>query len=573
MVICTKIKDGEKVTGMFSLRVLTIIASLLVVVLGPVSSWAQQQSVDPSEIKRRIEENKPAQKKAEPKFDVAPDTPIAPDADEAANFILAAVVIEGATVFDPVIFAPFYEDLLATEITLKAIDKILAQITKHYRDSGYILSRAIARPQELDTGVLRIDVIEGYVDQVVFKGIDGKQDMFSAYVSRIKADRPLRLDTLERNVLLINDISGIKIDPKMLPADEDQGRYALVLNVDHSVLDGYGYLNNRGTPSVGRLQSWVSAGVNSVFGLRERFEVGFFTIPHQPQELLYYEATYTQPLGNDGLHLSLNASTSTLDAGSELRATEIESTSSGLILRGWYPIIRSAKQNLWVTGTLQYKNFRETSFDVTTIADRLRVARVRFNYWQSHHKGSTSISFEGSQGLNVLNATEDGSSNLSRNDGRSDFTKLNANITRQQGLFGNFGLQASISGQWSAQPLLSSEEFALGGTNYGRAYDFSEVTGDDGVAASLEFRYGKNVGMEWLNAFQLYSFYDIGSVWNKVSGEGKFRDSISSAGVGSRITITPNFRINLEVAKPLTRAVNTRDSTSTRYFFNVSASF
>jgi len=321
------------------------------------------------------------------------------------------------------------------------------------------------------------------------------------------------------------------------------------------------------------LQSWISAGANSVLGLRERFQLGFFTNPIEPEELLYYEAGYTQPIGNDGFHVSLNLSTSDIDAGSELEATDTESGSSRAQLFAWYPIIRSSKENLWVTGSLNYQDFRETSFDRTTIADRTRVARLRFNYWLSHHKGSTNISVEASQGLNVLDATEEGSANLSRADGRSDFTKVTAFVTRQQGLWGNFGLQASVGGQWSAQPLLSSEEFALGGTGFGRAYDFSEVTGDLGAAASIELRYGRNLGKPWLDAFQVYGFYDIGSVWNDVAGTGKTRDSISSAGVGTRLTVTPKFRIDLEAAKPLTRFVDTRDSTSMRYFFNVTANF
>jgi len=532
-----------------------------------------QQSADPAQIERRIEQTKPKFKRADPKIGVPEDAPIAPEKPDAAQFVLAAVVIEGATVFDPVKFAPFYEDMLAQEISLTDVEKILAKITKLYRDRGYILSRAVAPPQELSAGVLRIDVVEGYIDDVVFKGDKEHGDLLEPYVNRIKADRPLRLATMERNILLINDVSGIKIDPRLRPLNESEGRYTLVLNTTYKLIDGLAYLNNRGTPSAGRLQGWVSAGLNSGLGLRERIQLGFFTVPTQPEELLYFEASYAQPIGSDGFHVSVLASTSDLDSGSELDATEIESGASRLQLRAWYPIIRSSKQNLWLSGTLQYGDFRETSFDQTITADRLRVARVRLNYWLSHHKGSSSISFEGSQGFNVLDATERDEANLSRFDGRSDFTKATLYLSRTQGIGSNFGLQANMNAQWSAQPLLSAEEFALGGTGFGRGYDFSEVTGDTGVAASVEFRYGKSVGKPWLNAFQVYTFYDIGSAWNSISGVGSLRDSISSTGFGTRLTVTPKIRVNLEAAKPLTRFVDTRDSTSMRYFFNVTANF
>lgn len=534
-----------------------------------------QQSADPAQIERRIEETKPDIRRAEPEIGVPEAPSAAPRApsDKEEHFILAAVVVDGATVFDPALFAPFYEDLLAREVTLADVETILAKITGMYRDAGYILSRAVAPPQDLVAGVLHIEVIEGYIDQVDYKGVENKRALLEPYAARIKAERPLRISTLERYVLLINDISGIGIDPKLRPVQEDEGRYALVLDVGYKGADALAFLNNRGTPSAGRLQGWTSVGFNSVFGLAERIQFGFFTTPNQPEELLYFEGSYTQPIGSDGIHVSAVASVSDLDSGSELDATEVESGATRVQLSAWYPIVRRSKRSLWLTGMLHYQDFRETSFDRTITADRLRVARLRLNYWQSHHNGSTNVSLEASQGLNVLDATEQNSTNLSRADGRSDFTKANLFVGRTQGLTDNIGLQFNASAQWSAQPLLSSEEFALGGTGFGRAYDFSEVTGDLGAAASVELRYGKNLGKPWLNAYQVYAFYDIGSVWNTVSGVGEFRESISSTGAGARLTLNSTFRLALEAAKPLTRFVNTRDSTAMRYFFNLTASF
>ena len=121
------------------------------------STVLAQQAADPAQIERRIEETKPKLRRADPKIQLPEARPIAPAKPDADRFVLAAVVIEGATVFDPIAFAPAYEDLLAREITLADVEKVLAKITKKYRDGGYILSRAIAPPQELAAGVLYID--------------------------------------------------------------------------------------------------------------------------------------------------------------------------------------------------------------------------------------------------------------------------------------------------------------------------------------------------------------------------------------------------------------------------------
>ncbi|MHA1601082.1 MAG: ShlB/FhaC/HecB family hemolysin secretion/activation protein, partial [Alphaproteobacteria bacterium] len=126
--------------------------------------------------------------------------------------------------------------------------------------------------------------------------------------------------------------------------------------------------------------------------------------------------------------------------------------------------------------------------------------------------------------------------------------------------------------QFSPDSLLSAEEFALGGSEFGRAYDFSELTGDDGLAASIELRYGKTVNADLLKAFQFYGFYDFGAVWND-DAPGNGRDTLASAGGGVRLTLPRSVFTTLEVAKPLTRAVSTTSDQDWRIFFSLSISF
>ena len=150
-----------------------------------------QQSAEPGQIERQIEQSKPILRPADTEIRLLPEQPVRPAEPTDARFVLAAVIIDGATIFDPVSFAPYYEDLLARNITLADVENILAQITKKYRDEGYILSRAIAPPQDLASGVVRITVIEGYVDDVVYEGKDIPQDAIDIYARRITASEDI----------------------------------------------------------------------------------------------------------------------------------------------------------------------------------------------------------------------------------------------------------------------------------------------------------------------------------------------------------------------------------------------
>ena len=108
---------------------------------------------------------------AEP--DVIAPTPVEPDlpagADEA-RFFLADIVIDGVTVYDSADLTPIYGEFLQTEVSLATLYGIASAIETRYREDGYILSRAIVPAQSVSDGVYRIQVIEGYVTNVVIEG-------------------------------------------------------------------------------------------------------------------------------------------------------------------------------------------------------------------------------------------------------------------------------------------------------------------------------------------------------------------------------------------------------------------
>ena len=130
-----------------------------------------------------------------------------------------------------------------------------------------------------------------------------------------------------------------------------------------------------------------------------------------------------------------------------------------------------------------------------------------------------------------------------------------------------------MAGQWSADPLLSYEEFSLGGETYGRGYDYGEISGEHGAAFSGELRYGSNLNWRWLSEYQLYGFYDVGAVWNETSGDKYTMDHLSSAGTGFRLRLNDTLRTGFEAAKPLDRRVSSTGDRDWRFFFSAIATY
>ena len=222
----------------------------------------------------------------------------------------------------------------------------------------------------------------------------------------------------------------------------------------------------------------------------------------------------------------------------------------------------------------KYRNFHETQFGRTSANDRLRIGRGRLGYWLGDFlDGTLSASAQVSRGLNILGESTTGSNDLSRFDGESDFTKLYLDVVRDQNLGGNFWLQMEAAAQITDDRMLSPEEFSVGGSRFGRGYDFSEISGDEGFAISIEPRYWWNVRQNWLTSVTFYGFYDWGIVWNDFETSEDTDDSAASAGLGFRLKFPYRIEADFELAWPLTRPVETTDGNGMRIFFALRKSY
>merc|ERR1711965_979265 len=71
----------------------------------------------------------------------------------------------------------------------------------------------------------------------------------------------------------------------------------------------------------------------------------------------------------------------------------------------------------------------------------------------------------------------------------NDFTKVTVDLTRIQRLNARTLLIPRLYGQYAFDPLVSSEQWAIGGVNSVKGHPPSVYSGDSGLTASLEARY------------------------------------------------------------------------------------
>lgn len=495
------------------------------------------------------------------------------------RFVLKSVSVEGSTVYSPDKLKSTYGDLIGKEISLLDAQKIAKRITAMYHSDQYILSQAVLPPQDIRDGKLKIRVVEGYISNVIFEGKikqNSSRKLVQSYGENLTNARPVRTADMERYLLLLNDLPGSGAKGLVRPAAKKPGTAEMVVTMDHKPFDASYTLDNRGTKTVGPWQHTGTVTANSLFGLYDRTLLRIITTA-PTTELRFFDLQHEEQLGSEGTRLVLDASHSRTAPGDFLKYSDIRGKSTFLQAKLFHPFVRSRQENLTGRAIFDARNTDTDVFSDTHLnTDKLRVVRAGGSYdFADPWYGVNLIDAQVSRGLNIFDATNSGT-DRSNSNGAADFTKFNLDISRTQPLPHNFSLFTAASGQYSCNSLLAAEQYTVGGVGFGQAYDPAELSGDNGIAGKAELRYGQTLGDYYINAYQLYGYYDIGRVWSRDLGPGgNDKKSLASAGFGLRTNFSPNLSSNLEVGVPLTKPANNQGghANSPRLFFTTTARF
>jgi hemolysin activation/secretion protein len=431
-----------------------------------VSCAAVAQIVPPSEQPGRQRERfeQPAVPLAQPGGPVIalPGVDAPPGAAETTLRIRAIRVV-GATVYTEAQLAELYDDLIGRTVTVKALYDLAGRITAKYGGDGYVLSRAIVPPQELDPNgaSVRIQVVEGYIEKVEWPPqLATYRDFFTSYAAKITGERPVNIRTIERYLLLAGDLPGLKFKNSIKPHPSKQGAAILVVEVTQKPADLFARVDNRGTRGRGPLEFLTSVTANNLLRIHEAFTLTYAGA-FETNELRYYGATWRHVLTSEGLTAFGNASYGFGRPGTpELELLEYRTQSTFVEVGLSYPVIRARERNFNVSGLWFWSDDRGSFFDMPyeppSTRDRMRGFRLRAEADAADQSGAINqLYFVFSQGFQGMGATENGNELASRANGRVDFTKVELTLSRMQPLAGGFSVLLAGYGQYAFTPLLT----------------------------------------------------------------------------------------------------------------------
>ena len=494
-------------------------------------------------------------------------------------FTLQSIAIDGATAISAAELVEPFQGEIGQQISVARVYEIAAAMTATIRDAGYVLTTVAVPAQAIEQGRVKLTVVEGFLSDVRFEGYTGHRDgMLSEIRSNLTAERPLHLRTLERELLLLNDLPGTTAQGILTQSDTESGGSVLTIRLARRAIGFDAGSNNRGSKVQGPTRYETGLELNSIFGLFEETRLNYM-MADPSSELKYGFLSHSERLSANGLDWRLYGSRSRSEPqlGVDFQDLNLETNTeqAGTELR--YPIVRSRDHNLYIRGALTYHDgiTDDSSFDEDVTHDTIAAVRAGITLDSIDSLGGVNLlDLEISQGIDVFGASEKDDLLLSRSGGSPDFSKVTLYVARLQSIGRGWSALIAGTGQYAFNNLLAPEEFGFGGELFGRAYDGSELVGDSGLAGKVELRYTWDSITR--GGLTLYGFFDTGRVWQRL-GPDDFdvpeEDGASAYGGGLRFTVSDWLTGYAEVAVPSDQIVSAEGNDDTRYFAGLRLQF
>lgn len=484
-----------------------------------------------------------------------PSPPVAPPPESPAQppatpqtFSITDIQVVGSSVFDDktldAIVAP-YEN---RDVTVQDLQDAANQITQRYLEDGYITSRAVLVDQTLVGGVVRIQVIEGELESIQIQGTERLQDYVRSRVA-LGGDRPLNQASLEDQLRLLRADPLFTNVEASLRAGSGIGQSRLLVRVTEAPsLSGALTTDNNSPIAVGDVR----------FGARLEYRnpAGF-------GDTLFAAATVSDTLGSQvydlGYQIPLNPMNGTLllrMTPNEFRITDTDQPAAELGVEGEtdiytvryrQPLIRTPREELALSVGFRHRDGETLITNTITDASRTSVVSFGQDYVRRDLSGAWALRSQFRLGTSLLNATE---REGALPDGQ--FLSWLGQVQRVQQLGDDHRLILRADVQLSADSLLGSEQFFIGGGDSVRGYAQNQRFGDSGIRFSLEDQIVLQRYPGGEPFLRIAPFLDGGYVWyHDDDFQTTDNNFLLGTGVGFIANFLPRWEARLDFAVPL----------------------
>jgi hemolysin activation/secretion protein len=509
-----------------------------------------------------------------------PPSPVPPTLPNAAIEVQKIQVV-GSTILSQDEINALVKPLEGRSATLEQLKQIADKITEIYLNRGYITSRAVLPPQTITAGVVQIQVIEGKLTRIEIEGTKRLDPSYIRSRIRLGARMPLSTASLEDQLRLL------RVDPLFdnveasLRAGDNEGESILIVRVSEANPFQPSFsIDNYSPPSVGSQRVGVSLRHRNITGNGD--ELG----------AAYYRSIGDSDVFDFSYRLPLNAMNGTLQLRAapnrnsivepEFKSLDISGKSHLFEVSYRQPLIRTPIEEFALSTGFTYQIGRTfLAGDPTSFNFRLRpqdsngvtttsAIKLGQDYIRRDPQGAWAVRSQFTIGTTLFDATQYEGYEGSEPDGQ--FFSWLGQVQRVQRLNDKHLLILQADLQLSANGLLPSQQFVIGGGQSLRGYRQNARSGDNGLRVSIEDRITLQRDASGNPKLQLAPFLEAGTVWNVANNPNKLPNERFLAGVGLGVIWEPIPRLNLRVdyAFPLVRISDRGDYLQDKgIYFNI----
>ncbi len=486
-----------------------------------------------------------------------PTTPEVPDGGNQNTITVQKFEFSGNTAFSNEELAELTKSFTNHPITFAELLNARTAITQLYVEKGYVTSGAFIPPQSLTEGTIKIEIVEGELEDIQVNGIHRLSSNYIRSRLGLATKKPLNVPKLLEGLRLLQLNPLIENISAELSTGSGPGTSLLIVEVKEA--DSWSYqlfANNGRSPSVGSFRRGASLTQANLLGLGDGLTVSW-TNTDGSNEI---DGSYTLPINPRNGTLSISYSdTSSKVIEPPFNFLDIQSSSSNLDITLRQPIFQIPTQEfvLGLTGSIRVSQtvFLEdligeaVGFPSSGADDdgRTRLSALRF-FQEWTRRGAQEVFAVRSQfniGLGAFNATVNDDTPDSRFlswRGQAQWVRLLAPETLLL-------IRGDI--QLADQELLPTEQFGLGGQGSVRGYRQDVRLTDNGAFASAELRLPILRIPDWDGVLQVTPFVDLGTTWNSGNSADPDPRNLASVGLGLQWQQGDRFTARLDWGIPL----------------------
>lgn len=532
-------------------------------------------AVHPATAQTMVPNTRPETPSAKPA--PAPATaPVAPPATQVpvrqapASFDIAAFDVTGVTMLDAMSVQNIIMPFAGPGRTTADVEAARAALENAYKAKGFETAFVEIPPQPNDefvAGIVLLKVTEARVGEVRVTG--SKYHALTVVEKQVPALKP-------GTVPNFTDASAQFAEANRFPDREvtpsiKAGIVPGTIDIDLKVNDTLPFhagleLNNDHNGATEPLRVAVSARYTNLWQLGHTISGTYLIAPQDPDQLQVISGSYLAPiLGSRWSVLAYGfASNSNVAA---LGGTQVLGNGYAVGLRGIYRIPGDREQS--VTFGFDYKDFKEDiaipnadpSLDPTFIQTPIAYLPLVISYSTQFGGGSGVGNFTigMTAGLRGFGSQE-ADVQVRRFDAIGNFVHVNIEADYNRSFGGDWNGYARFVAQIADSPLVTNEQFSVGGLTSVRGYFQSEAVGDNGVNGTLEARtpsFAGNIG-GFVDELRLFVFTDAGyiSVLSPLPDQ-QTSFTLVSVGGGARFQIARYLTGNLAYGVALTDGTDT----------------